>query len=153
MRKVDEGLKKKRPGHLRRVLMPSDSPACRGRAVATLELWSEAAAEGGADQEQSRRPYVDSADGARSSAVIAARGCDYLLRSGRRAAEDLGADGAFFRVHHFARQLAPPFPLLNTSSIRFRTHVVTCPKLALTPARLHEPIGASDRSNVSDAWA
>jgi alkanesulfonate monooxygenase SsuD/methylene tetrahydromethanopterin reductase-like flavin-dependent oxidoreductase (luciferase family) len=28
------------------------------------------------------------------------------------AAEALGADGAYFRVHHFARQLASPFPLL-----------------------------------------
>src|SRR6188472_134824 len=28
------------------------------------------------------------------------------------AAESLGADGAFFRVHHFARQLSSPFPLL-----------------------------------------
>src|SRR6202050_3934405 len=27
-------------------------------------------------------------------------------------AETLGADGAYFRVHHFARQLASPFPLL-----------------------------------------
>jgi hypothetical protein len=27
------------------------------------------------------------------------------------AAEKLGADGAYFRVHHFARQLASPFPL------------------------------------------
>jgi hypothetical protein len=29
------------------------------------------------------------------------------------AAEQLGADGAYFRVHHFARQLASPFPLLE----------------------------------------
>src|ERR1700681_3598821 len=29
------------------------------------------------------------------------------------AAEELGADGAYFRVHHFARQLASPFPLLG----------------------------------------
>ena len=29
------------------------------------------------------------------------------------AAEQLGADGAYFRVHHFARQLASPFPLLS----------------------------------------
>jgi alkanesulfonate monooxygenase SsuD/methylene tetrahydromethanopterin reductase-like flavin-dependent oxidoreductase (luciferase family) len=29
-----------------------------------------------------------------------------------QAAEDLGADGAFVRVHHFERQLASPFPLL-----------------------------------------
>src|SRR3954447_20460799 len=28
------------------------------------------------------------------------------------AAEALGADGAYFRVHHFAQQLASPFPLL-----------------------------------------
>ena len=28
------------------------------------------------------------------------------------AAESLGADGAYFRVHHFARQLGSPFPLL-----------------------------------------
>src|SRR3712207_8259989 len=26
------------------------------------------------------------------------------------AAEEVGADGAYFRVHHFARQLASPFP-------------------------------------------
>ena len=26
------------------------------------------------------------------------------------AAEELGADGAYFRVHHFARQLGSPFP-------------------------------------------
>ncbi|WP_193517325.1 LLM class flavin-dependent oxidoreductase [Nocardiopsis kunsanensis] len=29
------------------------------------------------------------------------------------AAEELGADGAYFRVRHFARQLASPFPLLT----------------------------------------
>jgi alkanesulfonate monooxygenase SsuD/methylene tetrahydromethanopterin reductase-like flavin-dependent oxidoreductase (luciferase family) len=28
------------------------------------------------------------------------------------AAKQLGADGGYFRVHHFARQLASPFPLL-----------------------------------------
>src|ERR1700689_3734662 len=27
------------------------------------------------------------------------------------AAEELGADGAYFRVHHFAKQLGSPFPL------------------------------------------
>lgn len=30
------------------------------------------------------------------------------------AAEELGADGAYFRVHHFAQQYASPFPLLMT---------------------------------------
>jgi alkanesulfonate monooxygenase SsuD/methylene tetrahydromethanopterin reductase-like flavin-dependent oxidoreductase (luciferase family) len=45
------------------------------------------------------------------------------------AAEELGADGAYFRVHHFANQLASPFPLLaavgaKTSSIEIGTAVV-----------------------------
>jgi alkanesulfonate monooxygenase SsuD/methylene tetrahydromethanopterin reductase-like flavin-dependent oxidoreductase (luciferase family) len=45
------------------------------------------------------------------------------------AAEALGADGAYFRVHHFARQLASPFPLLaavgaQTSRIEIGTAVI-----------------------------
>ncbi|MGY4301232.1 hypothetical protein ACVWXN_009327 [Bradyrhizobium sp. i1.4.4] len=45
------------------------------------------------------------------------------------AAEQLGADGAYFRVHHFARQLASPFPLLaavgaRTSTIEIGTAVI-----------------------------
>ncbi|EJT04814.1 LLM class flavin-dependent oxidoreductase [Rhizobium sp. CCGE 510] len=45
------------------------------------------------------------------------------------AAEELGADGAYFRVHHFARQLAAPFPLLSavgakTSRIEIGTAVI-----------------------------
>ena len=34
------------------------------------------------------------------------------------AAEELGADGAFFRVHHYARQLGSPFPLLAAVGAR-----------------------------------
>src|SRR6201991_586911 len=45
------------------------------------------------------------------------------------AAEELGADGAYFRVHHFARQLGSPFPLLaaigaRTSTIEIGTGVI-----------------------------
>jgi alkanesulfonate monooxygenase SsuD/methylene tetrahydromethanopterin reductase-like flavin-dependent oxidoreductase (luciferase family) len=45
------------------------------------------------------------------------------------AAEELGADGAYFRVHHFARQLASPFPLLaavgaKTKEIEIGTAVI-----------------------------
>lgn len=36
------------------------------------------------------------------------------------AAEELGIDGAYFRVHHFARQLASPFPLLAAVGTRTR---------------------------------
>ena len=37
------------------------------------------------------------------------------------AAEELGADGAYFRVHHFAQQLASPFPLLAAIGARTKT--------------------------------
>ena len=58
-------------------------------------------------------------------------GSDALLQSIDLAveAERLGADGAYFRVHHFARQLASPFPLLaavgaRTSRIEIGTAVI-----------------------------
>ncbi|WP_102225015.1 LLM class flavin-dependent oxidoreductase [Acidimangrovimonas sediminis] len=37
------------------------------------------------------------------------------------AAEDLGLDGAYYRVHHYARQLASPFPLLAAVGARTKT--------------------------------
>ena len=45
------------------------------------------------------------------------------------AAEELGADGAYFRVHHFAQQLSSPFALLaaigtRTSRIEIGTGVI-----------------------------
>jgi alkanesulfonate monooxygenase SsuD/methylene tetrahydromethanopterin reductase-like flavin-dependent oxidoreductase (luciferase family) len=45
------------------------------------------------------------------------------------AAEEVGADGAYYRVHHFARQLSSPFPLLaavgaRTSKIEIGTGVI-----------------------------
>jgi alkanesulfonate monooxygenase SsuD/methylene tetrahydromethanopterin reductase-like flavin-dependent oxidoreductase (luciferase family) len=58
-------------------------------------------------------------------------GSDALLQSIElaAAAEELGADGAYFRVHHFARQLSSPFPLLaavgaRTSRIEIGTAVI-----------------------------
>src|ERR1700722_16276503 len=56
---------------------------------------------------------------------------DVLLQSIDLAveAERLGMDGAYFRVHHFARQLASPFPLLaavgaRTKKIEIGTGVI-----------------------------
>jgi alkanesulfonate monooxygenase SsuD/methylene tetrahydromethanopterin reductase-like flavin-dependent oxidoreductase (luciferase family) len=56
---------------------------------------------------------------------------DVLLQSIELAvaAEELGADGAYFRVHHFANQLSSPFPLLaavgaRTSTIEIGTAVI-----------------------------
>jgi len=63
------------------------------------------------------------------------------------AAEDLGADGAFFRVHHFARQLASPFPLLaavgaKTSRIEIGTAVIDM--RYENPLYMAEEAGAAD---------
>jgi alkanesulfonate monooxygenase SsuD/methylene tetrahydromethanopterin reductase-like flavin-dependent oxidoreductase (luciferase family) len=57
----------------------------------------------------------------RGSAVRSA--ADVLTQSIElaEAAEELGADGAYFRVHHFARQLASPFPLLAAVGARTKT--------------------------------
>src|SRR4026208_2438797 len=58
-------------------------------------------------------------------------GSDALIQSIELAvaAEELGADGAYFRVHHFAQQLASPFPLLaavgaRTNRIEIGTAVI-----------------------------
>jgi alkanesulfonate monooxygenase SsuD/methylene tetrahydromethanopterin reductase-like flavin-dependent oxidoreductase (luciferase family) len=63
------------------------------------------------------------------------------------AAEALGADGAFFRVHHFARQLASPFPLLaavgaKTSRIEIGTAVIDM--RYENPLYMAEDAGAAD---------
>src|ERR1700689_2396548 len=63
------------------------------------------------------------------------------------AAEELGADGAFFRVHHFARQLGSPFPLLagvgaRTKRIEIATAVIDMGYE--TPMYMAEDAGAAD---------
>src|SRR6202171_2409465 len=63
------------------------------------------------------------------------------------AAEELGADGAYFRVHHFARQLASPFPLLaavgaKTSRIDIGTAVIDM--RYENPLYMAEDAGAAD---------
>ncbi len=63
------------------------------------------------------------------------------------AAEELGADGAYFRVHHFARQLASPFPLLaaigaRTSRIEIGTGVIDM--RYENPLYMAETAGAAD---------
>jgi alkanesulfonate monooxygenase SsuD/methylene tetrahydromethanopterin reductase-like flavin-dependent oxidoreductase (luciferase family) len=63
------------------------------------------------------------------------------------AAEELGADGAYFRVHHFARQLSSPFPLLaaigaRTSRIEIGTGVIDM--RYENPFYMYEDAGAAD---------
>ncbi len=63
------------------------------------------------------------------------------------AAEELGADGAYYRVHHFANQLASPFPLLaavgaRTSRIEIGTGVIDMGYE--NPLYMAEDAGAAD---------
>ncbi len=63
------------------------------------------------------------------------------------AAEEVGADGAYFRVHHFARQLASPFPLLaaigaRTCRIEIGTGVIDM--RYENPLYMAEDAGAAD---------
>jgi alkanesulfonate monooxygenase SsuD/methylene tetrahydromethanopterin reductase-like flavin-dependent oxidoreductase (luciferase family) len=63
------------------------------------------------------------------------------------AAEELGVDGAYFRVHHFARQATSPFPLLaaigaRTSKIEIGTGVIDT--RYENPLYMAEDAGAAD---------
>ena len=63
------------------------------------------------------------------------------------AAENIGIDGAYFRVHHFAAQLASPFPLLSaigakTSKIEIGTGVIDM--RYENPLYMVEDAGAAD---------
>jgi len=63
------------------------------------------------------------------------------------AAEEVGADGAYFRVHHFAQQLASPFPLLaaaaaRTSRIELGTGIIDM--RYENPLYMAEDAGAAD---------
>jgi alkanesulfonate monooxygenase SsuD/methylene tetrahydromethanopterin reductase-like flavin-dependent oxidoreductase (luciferase family) len=76
-------------------------------------------------------------------------GADALLQSIDLAvaAEEAGVDGAYFRVHHFARQLASPFPLLaaigaRTSRIEIGTGVIDM--RYENPLYMAEDAGAAD---------
>ena len=76
-------------------------------------------------------------------------GADALLQSIELAvaAEELGADGAYYRVHHFARQLGSPFPLLaavgaRTKKIEIGTAVIDM--RYENPMYMAEDAGAAD---------
>jgi alkanesulfonate monooxygenase SsuD/methylene tetrahydromethanopterin reductase-like flavin-dependent oxidoreductase (luciferase family) len=63
------------------------------------------------------------------------------------AAEELGADGAYFRVHHFARQLASPFPLLAAVGARTKRIEIGTAVIDMryeNPLYMLEDAGAAD---------
>jgi alkanesulfonate monooxygenase SsuD/methylene tetrahydromethanopterin reductase-like flavin-dependent oxidoreductase (luciferase family) len=63
------------------------------------------------------------------------------------AVEALGADGAFYRVHHFARQLASPFPLLAAVGARTKRIEIGTAVIDMryeNPLYMIEDAGAAD---------
>jgi alkanesulfonate monooxygenase SsuD/methylene tetrahydromethanopterin reductase-like flavin-dependent oxidoreductase (luciferase family) len=76
-------------------------------------------------------------------------GADALLQSIElaEAVEDLGADGAYFRVHHFAQQLASPFPLLAAIGARTKRIEIGTAVIDMryeNPLYMVEDAGAAD---------
>ena len=76
-------------------------------------------------------------------------GADALVQSIElaEAVEDLGADGAYFRVHHFAQQLASPFPLLAAVGARTRRIEIGTAVIDMryeNPLYMAEDAGAAD---------
>src|ERR1700744_5051471 len=74
---------------------------------------------------------------------------DVLLQSIELSveAERLGMDGAYFRVHHFARQLASPFPLLAAVGARTRKIEIGTAVIDMryeNPHYMAEDAGAAD---------
>src|SRR6478672_428696 len=74
---------------------------------------------------------------------------DALLQSIDLAveAERLGMDGAYFRVHHFARQLASPFPLLAAIGAKTRNIEIGTAVIDMryeNPHYMAEDAGAAD---------
>src|SRR5689334_19123149 len=63
------------------------------------------------------------------------------------AADQLGLDGAYFRVHHFARQLGSPFPLLAAIGARTKRIEIGTAVIDMryeNPYYMAEDAGAAD---------
>src|SRR6478672_6012086 len=76
-------------------------------------------------------------------------GSDALIQSIElaEAVEDLGADGAYSRVHHFAQQLASPFPLLAAIGARTKRVEIGTAVIDMryeNPLYMLEDAGAAD---------
>jgi alkanesulfonate monooxygenase SsuD/methylene tetrahydromethanopterin reductase-like flavin-dependent oxidoreductase (luciferase family) len=79
---------------------------------------------------------------ARSAADVLLQSIDLAVE-----AERLGMDGAYFRVHHFARQLASPFPLLAAVGAKTRKIEIGTAVIDMryeNPHYMMEDAGAAD---------
>jgi alkanesulfonate monooxygenase SsuD/methylene tetrahydromethanopterin reductase-like flavin-dependent oxidoreductase (luciferase family) len=105
--------------------------------------------DGGQDVPVKRIGFLSFGHWSQSPSSHVRSASDALLQSLELAvaAEEVGADGAYFRVHHFARQLGSPFPLLaavgaRTSRIEIGTAVIDM--RYENPFYMAEDAGAAD---------
>ena len=79
-------------------------------------------------------------------------GSDALIQSIElaEAVEDLGADGAYFRVHHFAQQLGSPFPLLAAVGARTKRIEIGT---AVIDMRYENPLYMAENAGAADLIA
>ncbi|MEO8093723.1 MAG: LLM class flavin-dependent oxidoreductase [Pseudolysinimonas sp.] len=63
------------------------------------------------------------------------------------AAEEIGVSGAYVRVHHFARQLASPFPLLSAMATRTSTIELGT---AVIDMRYENPLYMAEEAAIAD---
>jgi alkanesulfonate monooxygenase SsuD/methylene tetrahydromethanopterin reductase-like flavin-dependent oxidoreductase (luciferase family) len=66
------------------------------------------------------------------------------------AVEELGADGAYYRVHHFARQLGSPFPLLAAVGARTKRIEIGT---AVIDMRYENPLYMAEDAGAADTIA
>jgi alkanesulfonate monooxygenase SsuD/methylene tetrahydromethanopterin reductase-like flavin-dependent oxidoreductase (luciferase family) len=84
---------------------------------------------------------------ARGSETRTARDAHVQTIELAEAAEEIGLDGAFVRVHHFARQLASPFPLL--AAIGARTQRIEI-GTAVIDMRYENPLYMAEEAAAAD---
>lgn len=118
-----------------------DPSSTRMRSARCFSRWSPSALEvvdngnrtdgTNADQSMKRIGFLSFGHWQAVPGSLVQTGADALLQSVELAvsAEEVGVDGAYFRVHHFAKQLASPFPMLaaiaaRTSRIEIGTGVI-----------------------------
>lgn len=76
-------------------------------------------------------------------------GADTLLQAIElaEAAEEIGIDGAYFRVHHFARQHGAPYPLLAAIGARTKTIEIGT---GVIDQRYENPLYAAEEAAAAD---
>ena len=122
---------------------------CRGRRECALKKQGDIRYEPGRQRFMKKIGFLSFGHWTPSPQSQVRTASDALLQSIELAvaAEELGADGAFFRVHHDARQLGSPFPLLAAVGARTKRIEIGTAVIDMryeNPLYMAEDAGAAD---------